>query len=187
MIGAGRSVRCGWDPRCWRSRSRRGARAASRLGRLPAATPFPPRFARAQATWGSNSPARSSCRGPDPTPTCSTSRPRSTSTRRSAAEATRSCVSRRGSVEPANARTTTNFERFQTAALKAALGWDVGKSRGVLNGMTPTRANISDASRQRGDVYIAGKTEEHEPGGVSLGLMATDSDRTFVIVGPAAQ
>jgi len=43
------------------------------------------------------------------------------------------------------------------------------------------------ASRQRGDVYVAGKTEEHEPGGVSLGLMATNSDRTFVIVGPAAQ
>src|SRR6478609_6008030 len=28
--------------------------------------------------------------------------------------------------EPANARTTTNFERFQAAALKAALGWDSG-------------------------------------------------------------
>ena len=30
--------------------------------------------------------------------------------------------------EPANARTTTNFERFQAAALKAALGWDAAKS-----------------------------------------------------------
>ena len=38
--------------------------------------------------------------------------------------------------EPANARTTTNFERFQTAALKAALGWDATKSRGVLHGMS---------------------------------------------------
>jgi hypothetical protein len=89
--------------------------------------------------------------------------------------------------EPANARTTTNFERFQTAALKAALGWDGGKSRGVLKGMSTDAREYLDASRQRGDVYIAGKTEEHEPGGVSLGLMATDSDRTFVIVGPAAQ
>ena len=43
------------------------------------------------------------------------------------------------------------------------------------------------ASRQRGDVYVAGKTEEHMPGGVSLGLIATGSDRTFVIVGPAGQ
>ena len=38
--------------------------------------------------------------------------------------------------EPANARTTTNFERFQAAALKAALGWDAAKSRGVLKGMS---------------------------------------------------
>ncbi len=89
--------------------------------------------------------------------------------------------------EPANARTTTNFEHFQTAALKAALGWDAGKSRGVIKGLSTDAREYLDASRQRGDVYIAGKTEEHELGGVSLGLMATDSDRTFVIVGPAAQ
>src|SRR5271166_12465 len=30
--------------------------------------------------------------------------------------------------EPADARTTTNFERFEAAALHAALGWDAGKS-----------------------------------------------------------
>jgi hypothetical protein len=89
--------------------------------------------------------------------------------------------------EPANARTTTNFERFQTAALKAALGWDAGKSRGVLQGMSADAGEYLAASRQRGDVYVAGKTEEHMPGGVSLGLMATGSDRIFVIVGPAGQ
>jgi hypothetical protein len=89
--------------------------------------------------------------------------------------------------EPANARTTTNFERLQAAALKAALGWDVGRSRGALKNMTSDAREYLDASRQRGDVYIAGKTEEHQPGGVSLGLMATESDRVFVIVGPAGQ
>ena len=89
--------------------------------------------------------------------------------------------------EPANAHTTTSFGRFQTAALKAALGWDGSKSHGVLSGMTGEAREFLAASRQRGDVYIAGKTEEHEPGGVSIGLMATDSDRTFIIVGPAAQ
>jgi len=89
--------------------------------------------------------------------------------------------------EPANARTTTDFERFQSAALRAALGWDAGKSRGVLKGMNSDAREFLAASRERGDVYIAGKTEEHEPGGVSLGMMATDSDRVFVIVGPAAQ
>jgi hypothetical protein len=89
--------------------------------------------------------------------------------------------------QPANARTTTNFERFQAAALKAALGWDAGKSRSVLRGMSADAGEYLAASRERGDVYVAGKTEEHEPGGVSLGLMATGSDRTFVIVGPAGQ
>ena len=89
--------------------------------------------------------------------------------------------------EPANARTTTNFERLQTAALKSALGWDAGKSRGVLKGMTSDASEFLTASRERGDVYVAGKTEEHEPGGVSLGMMATNSDRVFVIVGPTAE
>jgi hypothetical protein len=89
--------------------------------------------------------------------------------------------------EPANARTTTNFERFQAAALRAALGWDTGKSHGVLRTMSTDAREYLDASRQRGDIYLAGKTEEHVPGGVSLGLMATESDRTFVIVGPAGE
>ncbi|RBP17126.1 hypothetical protein DFR50_10311 [Roseiarcus fermentans] len=89
--------------------------------------------------------------------------------------------------EPAKARTSTNFERFQIAALKAALGWDAAKSRGVLKGMSGDAREFRDASRERGDVYVAGKTEEHVPGNVSLGMMATDSDRTFVIVGPAGE
>jgi hypothetical protein len=89
--------------------------------------------------------------------------------------------------QPANARTTTNFERFQTAALKAALGWDATKSRGVLHGMSSDAGEYLAASRERGDVYVAGKTEEHAPGGVSLGLIVSGSDRTFVIVGPAGQ
>ena len=89
--------------------------------------------------------------------------------------------------EPADARTTTNFERFQAAALRAALGWDVAKSRGVLHDMSADAREYLSASRQRGDVYLAGKTEEHFPGGVSLGLIATESDRSFVIVGPSGE
>ena len=89
--------------------------------------------------------------------------------------------------EPANARTGTNFERLQAAALKAALGWDAGRSRGVLKGLNADAREYLDASRQRGDVYVAGKTEEHVPGNVSLGMMATGSDRIFVIVGPAGE
>ena len=53
--------------------------------------------------------------------------------------------------------------------------------------MTADAREYLAASRERGDVYVAGKTEEHQPGGVSLGLMETGSDRTFVIVGPAGE
>ena len=76
--------------------------------------------------------------------------------------------------EPARARDHTDFERFQAAALKAALGWDAAKSRGMLKGMSADAHEFLDASRQRGDVYIAGKTEEHEPGGV---IARPDGDR----------
>ncbi|HVP99143.1 MAG TPA: hypothetical protein VMS87_07810 [Roseiarcus sp.] len=89
--------------------------------------------------------------------------------------------------EPANARTNTNFERFQVAALRAALGWEPAKSRNVVKSMAADARDYLGASRQRGDVYVAGKTEEHVPGNVSLGMMATESDRTFVIVGPKGE
>ena len=70
--------------------------------------------------------------------------------------------------QPANARTTTNFERFQTAALKAALGWDAGKSRSVLRSMSGDASEYLAASRQRGDVYVAGKTRSTSPAASAL-------------------
>jgi hypothetical protein len=87
--------------------------------------------------------------------------------------------------EPASAHTGAAFERLQSAALQAALGWDAGKSRSLLKGMDADVTEYLAASHQRGDVYVAGKSEEHAPGGVSLGMIATDADRTFIIVAPS--
>jgi hypothetical protein len=86
--------------------------------------------------------------------------------------------------EPAFPRSTQAFERLQSIALQAALGWDAAKSRGLLKGMDADVTEYLAASHQRGDVYVAGKSEEHAPGGVSLGMIATDADRTFIIVAP---
>jgi hypothetical protein len=86
--------------------------------------------------------------------------------------------------EPASARAATSFERFSAAALRAALGWDAGHSETQLREMSSDVREYLAASKQRGDAYIAGKTEEHAPGGVSLGLIHTDTDRAFIIVGP---
>ncbi len=85
--------------------------------------------------------------------------------------------------EPASARAATEFENFQAAALRSALGWDAAKSRGVVRDMSAEAREYLKASRERGDVYISGKTEEHAPGGVSLGLIVTDTDSAFIIVG----
>jgi hypothetical protein len=87
-------------------------------------------------------------------------------------------------VEPASARAATSFDRFSGAALRASLGWDAGRSETTLRDMTGDVKEYLAASKQRGDVYISGKTEEHAPGGVSLGLIYTDTDRAFIIVGP---
>lgn len=86
--------------------------------------------------------------------------------------------------EPASARAATNFDRFSAAAMRGAMGWDANRSENLLREMTSDAREYLAASRQRGDVYVAGKTEEHAPGGVSLGLIYTDTDRAFIIVGP---
>lgn len=85
--------------------------------------------------------------------------------------------------QPASARAGTGFEKLQIAALRAALGWDAGKSGKTVKSMAADAKEYYAASRERGDVYVSGKTEEHAPGGISLGLIYTDVDRAFLIVG----
>ncbi len=85
--------------------------------------------------------------------------------------------------EPASAHAAGEFESFEAAALRAAFGWDAAKSRTTAREMSAEAREYLAASRQRGDVYISGKTEAHEPGGISLGLIVTDTDTAFIIIG----
>lgn len=87
-------------------------------------------------------------------------------------------------VEPVSARASTSFDRFSEASVRAALGWDAGRGQTTLRDMAGDVREYLSASKQRGDAYVSGKTEEHAPGGVSLGLIYTDTDRAFIIVGP---
>ncbi len=86
-------------------------------------------------------------------------------------------------VEPTSARARTSFEHFSADALRAALGWDAGRSSEMTRTMDGDVREYLAASKQRGDVYISGKTEEHLGGGVDLGLIFTDTDRAFIILG----
>ena len=84
--------------------------------------------------------------------------------------------------EPASARGATDFETFQAAALRAALGWDSGHAKSVAKGLAGEARDYFAASKERGDAYIAGKTERHEPGGITVATIVTEIDRAFVIV-----
>jgi hypothetical protein len=86
--------------------------------------------------------------------------------------------------EPASAHTLSSFDRFQAAGLRAALGWDEAKAATKLREMSGDVREYLAASKERGDAYISGKTEEHLPGAVGLGLIYTDTDRALIIVGP---
>jgi hypothetical protein len=86
--------------------------------------------------------------------------------------------------EPASARASTSFDRFSEAGLRMAMNWDASRSQSTLRDMAADVREYLAASKQRGDAYISGKTEEHAPGGVSLGLIYTDTDRAFIIVSP---
>jgi len=87
--------------------------------------------------------------------------------------------------EPASARALTSFERLSEAAIRSALGWDPAKAKQSIRDMSADAKDFLAASKERGDVYISGKTEEHAPGGVSLGLIQTEVDRAFIIFAPA--
>jgi hypothetical protein len=87
--------------------------------------------------------------------------------------------------EPASARALSSFERFENGALRAALSWEAGKAAAKLSDMSQDAREFFRASKERGDAYIAGKTEEHLPGGVGLGVIYTETDRALIIVGPS--
>jgi hypothetical protein len=82
---------------------------------------------------------------------------------------------------PANARTQRHFERFQPAALRAAMKWDNARIASLLARMTADVTEFLRASEQRGDVYVSGHDERHLPDGTTLGLFWTETDRALVI------
>ena len=62
----------------------------------------------------------------------------------------------------------------------------MGKAKSKVSDMAADAKDYLAASKERGDVFVAGKTEEHAPGGVSLGLIQTEVDRAFIIFAPTS-
>jgi hypothetical protein len=85
-------------------------------------------------------------------------------------------------VMPADAALVDRFEKAQEDALMSALGWAGERAHAKVRTMASDAADYLHGSIERGDVYVAGKVEEHEPGGIDLGLIWTRTDRTFVLL-----
>jgi len=84
-------------------------------------------------------------------------------------------------VEPLKGKAAEGFARLEQIGLKAALGWEPGRARSVTKGLEGEAREYLAASRERGDIYISGKTERHEPGSIGLGMIFSEVDRAFVI------
>lgn len=83
---------------------------------------------------------------------------------------------------PADATLLARFEKVQEASLAAALRWPTARALAKARNMAVDAAEYLRASIERGDVSFSGKVEEHEPNFVDLGLIWTNSDRTFIVL-----
>ena len=82
---------------------------------------------------------------------------------------------------PVSDRLAAALKVYEQAALAAAFHWDRAKAEVVVTAMSADAAEYLKASVQRGDTYQSGKVEYHQGDALDLGLIWTDSDRTFVI------
>ncbi|HWG06446.1 MAG TPA: hypothetical protein VG271_15655 [Beijerinckiaceae bacterium] len=84
---------------------------------------------------------------------------------------------------PADQQIQRGFDKVQQAAMTAALNWPLARATSTLREMNNEADEYLRASIERGDVYLAGKTEAHE-NGTDLGMVWTKTDRTFIISRP---
>lgn len=85
-------------------------------------------------------------------------------------------------VVPADATKLATFSRIQKAAIMAAFKWPDARAESVARKINSEAEEYLKASIERGDVVYEGKTEVHQGGG-GLGMMYTQTRRTFVVVG----
>jgi hypothetical protein len=79
-------------------------------------------------------------------------------------------------------RVKARRERLQQAALRVAAGQDGGRAAGTIRALAAEAQDYLRASAERGDVFVAGKTERHLGGGVDVGYVATETDVALIVV-----
>ena len=83
---------------------------------------------------------------------------------------------------PADGGLTERFATAQMAALVAGLGWSAGRAKNKVASLAAEAADYLRGSAERGDHVIAGKVEEHLPGGADIGAVWSATERTFILL-----
>lgn len=85
----------------------------------------------------------------------------------------------------ADARMREGYYLIQEAATMAAFKWPRERAQKTIHGLTSEAADYLRASRERGDVFVAGKTERRAGREGDIAVFWTENERTFILVGPA--
>jgi hypothetical protein len=83
---------------------------------------------------------------------------------------------------PAEGGLSERFATAQMAAMIAGLGWAPGRAKNKVASLASDAAEYLRGSAERGDVVVAGKVEEHLPGGADIGAVWTATERTFILL-----
>ena len=85
----------------------------------------------------------------------------------------------------ADARLREGYYLIQEAATMAAFKWPRERAQKTIHALTAEAADYLRASRERGDVFVAGKTERRNGRDGDIAVFWSESERTFIIVGPS--
>lgn len=82
----------------------------------------------------------------------------------------------------ADSKQREGYYFIQEAAVLAAFGWTRPRAAQTIQALTMEAAEYLRGSRQRGDVFIAGKTERHAGKDGEIAVFWTETERTFILV-----
>jgi hypothetical protein len=82
----------------------------------------------------------------------------------------------------ADAKSREGYYFIQEAAVLAAFRWPRPRVAQTIQALTLEAAEYLRGSRERGDVFISGKTERHAGKEGEIAVFWTDTERTFILV-----
>jgi hypothetical protein len=84
----------------------------------------------------------------------------------------------------ADSKSREGYYFIQEAAVLAAFRWPRPRAAQTIQALTLEVAEYLRGSRERGDVFVSGKTERHVGKEGDIAVFWTETERTFILVAP---